>query len=147
MRRRRRFRPWRPAHGLRMATAQQKLLSRALDLVNPGGTVVYSTCTFAPEENEAVMGDRAVVVLFNIPGLTAQSGLAQWQGQTYRADIRHAQRYFPHLNNTGDFCSAVAAHLRTAPNEKTGPSQNGSYTHRSAIYAMVDGRLAATAIL
>ncbi|MEB3211926.1 MAG: RsmB/NOP family class I SAM-dependent RNA methyltransferase, partial [Leptolyngbyaceae bacterium] len=37
----------------RLVPIQQQLLSRALDLVKPGGVVVYSTCTFAPEENEA----------------------------------------------------------------------------------------------
>jgi NOL1/NOP2/sun family putative RNA methylase len=107
LRRRRRQRPWQPDHGYRMAAAQQKLLSRALDVVKPGGTVVYSTCTFAPEENEAVLdavlGDRAEVVPFSLSGLRFQPGLTQWQGQTYRADIAHAQRYFPHFNNTGGF--------------------------------------------
>lgn len=116
LRRRRRCRPWQPTHGWRMAAAQQKLLSRALDLVKPGGTVVYSTCTFAPEENEAVLeavlGDRAVVVPFAIAGLRSQPGLTQWQGQTYRADIAHAHRYFPHFNDTGGFF--VAKLRRTA---------------------------------
>uniref|UniRef100_A0A8T6QXI1 SAM-dependent MTase RsmB/NOP-type domain-containing protein n=1 Tax=Lyngbya confervoides BDU141951 TaxID=1574623 RepID=A0A8T6QXI1_9CYAN len=116
LRRRKRQQPWQPDHGLRMAAAQQKLLSRALDLVKPGGTVVYSTCTFAPEENEAVLdavlGDRAEVVPFAIPRLRYQPGLTQWQGETYRADIAHAQRYFPHLNNTGGFF--VARLQRTA---------------------------------
>ncbi len=129
LRRRRRQRPWQPDHGLRMAAAQQKLLSRALDLVKPGGTVVYSTCTFAPEENEAVldavMGDRAGVVPFSIPGLRYQPGLTQWQGQTYRADLAHAQRYFPHFNNTGGFF--VARLQRTsAPALTTGENESSA---------------------
>ncbi|NEQ46457.1 MAG: NOL1/NOP2/sun family putative RNA methylase [Leptolyngbya sp. SIOISBB] len=132
LRRRRRFRPWHPTHGLRMATVQQKLLSRALDLVKPGGTVVYSTCTFAPEENEAVldavMGDRAVVVPFKIPGLTAQPGLAQWQGQTYRADIKHAQRYFPHFNNTGGFFVARLQRTSVPPLTKAPGVSHSSVT-------------------
>ncbi|MEL6382813.1 MAG: hypothetical protein AAFQ89_10140 [Cyanobacteria bacterium J06626_18] len=107
LRRRRSPRPWQSEHGRRIATAQKKLLSRALDLVKPGGTVVYSTCTFAPEENEAVldavMGDRAVLEAFDIPGLLGQPGLTRWQGQSYRCDLSLTRRYFPHLNNTGGF--------------------------------------------
>jgi NOL1/NOP2/sun family putative RNA methylase len=106
-RRRQQSRPWQPEHGLRIAAAQKKLLSRALDLVKPGGTVVYSTCTFAPEENEAVLdavlGDRAILEPFDIPDLQAQSGLIHWQGQAYRSDLTRARRYWPHRNNTGGF--------------------------------------------
>lgn len=107
LRRRQHPRPWQPRHGLPMAAAQQKLLSRALDLVKPGGVVVYSTCTFAPEENEAVLdavlGDRAYLEPIHLPGLNGQSGLTQWQGQSYRQDLTLAQRYFPHFNDTGGF--------------------------------------------
>lgn len=107
LRRRRAPRPWQERHSSRIATAQKKLLSQALDAVKPGGVVVYSTCTFAPEENEAVldavMGDRAHLEAFNIPGLQGQPGLNHWQGTSFRSDLSLAQRYFPHFNNTGGF--------------------------------------------
>jgi 16S rRNA (cytosine1407-C5)-methyltransferase len=34
------------------AEMQYDLLSNAVKLLNKGGTLVYSTCTLAPEENE-----------------------------------------------------------------------------------------------
>ena len=34
---------------------QRQLLARAVALTRPGGTIVYATCTYAPEENEAVL--------------------------------------------------------------------------------------------
>ena len=37
------------------ATRQDGLLADAAQLVRPGGVLVYSTCTFAPEENERVI--------------------------------------------------------------------------------------------
>ena len=37
------------------AARQQSILRSALELVKPGGRLVYSTCTFAFEENEAVV--------------------------------------------------------------------------------------------
>jgi 16S rRNA C967 or C1407 C5-methylase (RsmB/RsmF family) len=46
-------RPWRPQYSQRIAKVQRDLLAQALQLVKPGGVVVYGTCTFAPEENEA----------------------------------------------------------------------------------------------
>ena len=39
--------------GLRQT--QRRLLEHALKLCRPGGRIVYSTCTFAPEENEGVI--------------------------------------------------------------------------------------------
>ena len=91
----------------RLVPIQKQLLNRALDMVKPGGVVVYSTCTFAPEENEAildaVMGDRAVVEPFQIPGLRHLPGLTHWDGAVFRSDLVHAHRYFPHLNDTGGF--------------------------------------------
>ena len=123
--RRRRPSPWRENHGHRIANAQKKLLRRALDLVKPGGTVVYSTCTFAPEENEAVldavMGDRAVVESFDITGLRGQPGLTNWQGQSYRADIAQARRYWPHQNNTGGFFVAKLRRTETPSASESWP--------------------------
>jgi 16S rRNA (cytosine967-C5)-methyltransferase len=41
---------------------QGRLLARALDLVRPGGRVVYSTCSLLSEENEDVVRGRGMVV-------------------------------------------------------------------------------------
>ena len=38
---------------------QIELLLRAVELVKRGGLIVYSTCTFAPEENE--ISDQQIV--------------------------------------------------------------------------------------
>jgi 16S rRNA C967 or C1407 C5-methylase (RsmB/RsmF family)/NOL1/NOP2/fmu family ribosome biogenesis protein len=43
---------WRPGHVRGNAERQRGLLADAARLVRPGGALVYSTCTFAPEENE-----------------------------------------------------------------------------------------------
>ena len=34
---------------------QKRLLDSAIRSLRPGGTLVYSTCSFAPEENEATV--------------------------------------------------------------------------------------------
>lgn len=116
----------------RLVPIQKQLLNRTLDLVKPGGVVVYSTCTFAPEENEAVldavMGDRAVVEPFPIDGLHHQPGVTRWQGMTFRSDLTHAHRYFPHVNDTGGF---FVARLRRTD----APSASSSLGERQTFHA------------
>ena len=40
-----------------MAEKQKQLLASGLDLVAPGGILLYSTCSVEPEENEDVVSD------------------------------------------------------------------------------------------
>lgn len=47
---------WSLAHVAGCAARQRAILDVAALLVCPGGRLVYSTCTFAPEENEGVVG-------------------------------------------------------------------------------------------
>lgn len=84
---------------------QKGLLSRAIELVKPGETVVYSTCTFAPEENEAVLDhviDNAEVIEFDTQ-LESMPGITSWNGMDYDREVRNAKRFYPHQNNTGGF--------------------------------------------
>ena len=108
---------WTERHSRRLTSIQKQLLDRALDLVKPGGCVVYSTCTFAPEENEAVIdavvGNRGIIEPYVIQGLQASPGVCQWQGQRFRTDSQYAQRYWPHLNNTGGFFVARIRRTQT----------------------------------
>lgn len=49
------FDSWSVAHIRRLSELQKKILHESWQTLKPGGTLVYSTCTIAPEENEAVM--------------------------------------------------------------------------------------------
>lgn len=88
---------------------QRSLLERATDLVKPGGTVIYSTCTFAPEENEAVVSRVAERVSHvsleevSIPGLESSPGLVEWEGSRFGDEMEKCARYYPHQNDTGGF--------------------------------------------
>lgn len=89
---------------------QRALLRRAFELCKPGGRIVYSTCTFAPEENEASVTAiieelggrlRALPSPVAIPG--AAPGLPEFEGRTYHPDLQHGTRLWPHRTGTGGF--------------------------------------------
>ena len=100
----------------RIAASQRAILTRAVQLCKPGGRIVYSTCTYAPEENEMVV-EGALVSLrpridtciraCKIPGIRWSPGLESWEGQQFRADMVNAIRIYPHQNDTGGFFIAV----------------------------------------
>ncbi|PSQ47770.1 SAM-dependent methyltransferase [Halobacteriales archaeon SW_7_65_23] len=93
-----------------IAGVQKGILRRAVQATRAGGTVVYSTCTFAPEENEAVLEyaiaeEPCEIVPFDLP-LDASPGITEWQGETYDDSVTRAKRIYPHQNDTGGFFCA-----------------------------------------
>ena len=46
------IREWSPEHAWQCAIRQQNIIDSAFPLLKPGGVLLYSTCTFNPEENE-----------------------------------------------------------------------------------------------
>ncbi len=92
----------------KMAALQKGLLRRAVELARPGGTIVYSTCTYAPEENEGVLHAvdprRAAIEPVQARGaLRAEPGIGEWRGVRFREDVVNAARVWPHHNDTGGF--------------------------------------------
>lgn len=85
---------------------QVGLLRRAVKLTKPGGVIVYSTCTYAPEENEMVVEnvlDEVRVERVSLTGLKDCPGITSWEGEELNMDMKHCARYYPHLNDTGGF--------------------------------------------
>ncbi|MFW6436130.1 MAG: RsmB/NOP family class I SAM-dependent RNA methyltransferase [Halococcoides sp.] len=90
-----------------IAGVQKGILSRAIQATRPGGTVVYSTCTFAPEENEAVVdhtveSEACRPVEIDCP-LAATQGLTTWDDDSFDDRLTRARRVYPHHNDTGGF--------------------------------------------
>ncbi|MCG6942462.1 MAG: RsmB/NOP family class I SAM-dependent RNA methyltransferase [Thiohalocapsa sp.] len=107
-----------PERSQRMASRQRALLRKAVQLCRPGGRIVYSTCTFAPEENELVVADilaeqdgrlrlMPAPVSSRLPGLVSGPGVTRWQGRTLPEELAHCLRVWPHANDTGGFFIAV----------------------------------------
>ena len=85
----------------KMSFLQQKMLTAAWKMLKPGGVLVYSTCTFGPEENEGPVArhlkhhpDAAVEPIdLDIPGRAP--GIRSWDGQTFPDAIKDAVRVLP----------------------------------------------------
>jgi NOL1/NOP2/sun family putative RNA methylase len=96
-----------------LVRVQKELLRQALAVLRPGGTLVYSTCTYAPEENEAVVNGAlkdGEADLLPIPLPFPHSrGLTSWNGESYQPDMVQAVRFYPHQINSWGF---FIAHLR-----------------------------------
>lgn len=98
------------------ARKQLELLTKAVQKCRPGGRIVYSTCTYAPEENEAVvdailrddeLGGSLEVLPARIEGFRSLDGLTGWRGRHFDRRLSRTMRVFPHLNDTSGFYVAV----------------------------------------
>ena len=93
-----------------VADLQRDVLDRAVAATREGGTVVYGTCTFAPEENEAVVdhalsrGDCRLVDV-DLP-LETDPGVREWRGESFDPAVERCARVYPHRNDTGGFFCA-----------------------------------------
>ncbi len=95
------FRYWSLARVRKYHFLQTKMLVAAFRLLRPGGVLVYSTCTVAPEENEAPVStllarepDAAVEPL-RLDDPAARPGLMRWEGDHFAGDLAGALRLVP----------------------------------------------------
>lgn len=116
----------------RISGIQRALLLRAIDSIKVGGVVVYSTCTFAPEENEMVvqhaLNTRHVMIEpFEIDA-PHSPGLTKWDGCSFHSDMQYAVRIYPHHFNSG---GGFVARLRKLSDDKDELQHSASSHHHA----------------
>ncbi|KAJ1925972.1 tRNA (cytosine-5-)-methyltransferase ncl1 [Tieghemiomyces parasiticus] len=98
---------WKIADGLGLHTVQVKIAQRAAVLLQVGGRMVYSTCSFNPIENEAVVAElinstegamQLVDVSDQLPGLIRRPGLPTWK--VMRKDGEFVDQYADFMTET-----------------------------------------------
>jgi len=95
------FATWSVAHVKRLQQLQKRILTQAWQLLESGGTLVYSTCTMAPEENEAVVDyvlrthPDAVVDPFSVDIGNKVPALQSWNGKAFSPAIEGCLRLKP----------------------------------------------------
>ena len=103
---------WSPENVQVCAVRQQEILACAASMLRPGGRMVYSTCTFAPEENEGTISrfleqhpQFHIVPVKKYPGMA--DGVAAWTKHP-AAEIGDTIRLFPHhLHGEGHFVAVL----------------------------------------
>ena len=103
---------WSPENVQICAARQQEILACAASMLRPGGRMVYSTCTFAPEENEGTISrfleqhpQFHIVPVKKYPGMA--DGVAAWTKHP-AAEIGDTIRLFPHhLHGEGHFVAVL----------------------------------------
>lgn len=114
---------WNIDYPLECANRQRKILASAMEMLKPGGTLIYSTCTFAPEEDEQIIA----WLLTNYPTLSVEpikkytnmdSGRPEWADNN--SELAKTVRLFPHhIKGEGHFI----AKLKLAGNDISNKNQ------------------------
>ena len=103
---------WSPENVENCAMRQQEILTCAAFMLRPGGRIVYSTCTFAPEENEGTISrfleEHPEFHMVEVPLYEGMSP-ARPEWTKYPAkDLQSGIRLFPHkLHGEGHFLAVL----------------------------------------
>lgn len=126
---------WSPDYVQQCQDRQRLILTAALKMLRPNGQLVYSTCTFSPEENE----QNISWLLEQYPALSTIAPEQTWPnvdtGRPEWADgneqLRHARRFWPHhLRGEGHFMVKLQAHDLTIAVQSETASTNSSQPAR-----------------
>ncbi len=89
------------------ATREDRLIERAIKKLQPGGTLVYSTCSIAPEENEFIIDEilrrHSEMKLIPIELEFGTKGYDAPYGVQLDESLKLARRFLPHLHGTEGF--------------------------------------------
>lgn len=92
-----------------MTQKQRGILLNGTRMLRAGGTLVYSTCTFAPEENEGIVSwvlkknDEVRLTPIDLPEIAHYPVLKSWGEKTFSPNIAKCARILPTEMNDGFF--------------------------------------------
>lgn len=92
---------------------QREIVLHGADMLRPGGQMLYSTCTFAPEENEGTITfllqerpEMELIPMEDYEGFVP--GLANFDGQVFDASCALCRRIWPHhMGGEGHFLALL----------------------------------------
>lgn len=117
---------WSPDHVVQCAGRQAEILDQAACMLKRGGRIVYSTCTFSPEENEgsiqAFLDRHPEFVIEKIELFKDFSqGRPQWTNHGCD-ELRHTFRIWPHkVEGEGHYLAALRKDGEPAELKRTYP--------------------------
>jgi NOL1/NOP2/sun family putative RNA methylase len=98
---------------------QKRIILRGFDLLKEGGEMIYSTCTYDPEENESVvhflLQQRHSDILPLGLDCDYQPGLLEWKKEIYDRRLEKTARFYPHrIDSVGFFMARIGRRARAS---------------------------------
>ncbi len=99
---------WNPGMIRRLGATQKQLIEAAFSVLKPGGTLVYSTCSLEPEEDEEVVDhllkkyEDAKIEEIDLD-IKRSPAVSEFEGATYSDEIGKCLRIWPQDNDTEGF--------------------------------------------
>jgi tRNA (cytosine49-C5)-methyltransferase len=93
----------------KLSYTQRDLLFNSFKILNKKGTLVYSTCSLEPEENEKVVNsllekhDDAYLEKIEVKNLKTSSVVKSFEGEVFSEEISKCLRIWPQDNNSEGF--------------------------------------------
>jgi NOL1/NOP2/sun family putative RNA methylase len=93
----------------RLYGIQKQLINTAFENLKKGGTLVYSTCTLEPKEDENVVSklldkyDNAKVEKINLKNLNSSKPVLEFEGNQYNKEVKNCLRIWPQDNDSDGF--------------------------------------------
>ena len=110
-------RDWTPEKSDELSVLQKELILQAADMLRPGGQLLYSTCTFAPKEDEGVVSylleNRPDMKLMELPAYEGFApGVPAWGNDD--PALSRCVHLFPHkMQGEGHFMALFCKEGRT----------------------------------
>lgn len=91
-----------------LSNIQKQLILSAVECLNDDGTLVYSTCSLEPEENEenvnwAIKKFGLKVEKIELRGFKTRKGITSWANKEFDKEVEKCIRIYPQDNNTEGF--------------------------------------------
>ncbi len=105
---------WNMRRVRKFAKLQKELILSAYQSLKPGGQMIYATCTFAPEENEAVIDfllqhyPKAQIKEIDTPFENKMAGITQWEDKRFDPRVAKGLRILPKGAFSGFFMTKIA---------------------------------------
>ena len=124
---------------------QKQIILSAAKMLRPGGMMFYSTCTFSPLENEAVIScllrerpDMELIPMADYEGFSA--GLTSFAGESFDETCRLCRRIWPHrMEGEGHFLALLRKKEKDGISFM-GTASAGSRSEEDSKRVGIDGR-------
>lgn len=139
---------WSPENVTMCAKRQRSIVEQAARMLRPGGVLVYSTCTFSPEENEGVVSaflrEHPEFSIEEVPlARFFAPGRADWI-ENPAVNIEHTMRLLPHkiageghfiarLKKADGLCAGTISDTARESHRKAGKAQKKAEDIRDAL--------------